>query len=81
MRGHSWTQLFYSLPIEKREAVKNHPYFNGDTKFDAKLAEGSEVFTPWRYYFEKDKRCSVKIMFLDHFTEAVGDLAKKDIIQ
>lgn len=81
LRWHSWTQLFYSLPIEKQEAIKNHPYFKGDTEFDVKLAEGSEVFTAWRYCFEKDKLCSVEILILDHFTEVVGDLAKKYIMQ
>lgn len=80
VRGHSWTHLFYSLPADKQEAIKNHPYFKGDTEFDAELDEGSRVFTTWRYCFEKDKRRSVEIIFLDHFTEVVGDLAKKDIM-
>lgn len=67
MRGHSWTQLFYSLLVEKQEAIKNHPHFKGDTEFDDELAQGSIIFTTWRYCFEKDKHCSVEIIFFRQF--------------
>ena len=68
-----------SLPAEKQEAIKNHPYFKGDEAFGKNLAEGSKVFTSWRYCFEHNNSCSVEIIFLDNFTEVIGDWAEKDI--
>lgn len=79
VQGHSWSKLFYSLPAEKQEAIKNHPYFKGDEAFGKKLAEGSKVFTSWRYCFEHNNSCSVEIIFLDNFTEVIGGWAEKDI--
>ncbi len=77
--GHKWSELFQQLSEEQKKRILNHPYFKGSTSFDSSLTEGDCIFEGWRYYFERRKRLSVDVIFLDHFAEVLHDAAKKEL--
>ncbi len=78
-KGHDLYDLFDKLNEEDKTIIIKDTKRKGTDDFYASLNDSRNLFENWRYHFEKNKSCSINIIFLENFTLVLHDFAEKSV--
>lgn len=67
---HALKDLFDLLPTDAQNALRTEVVMEFPN-FDALLAEGSNAFVDWRYFFEKQQLVKVNVRFIGSLAGAI----------
>ena len=81
IKGHDLFDLFSKLDEKKKNIIIIEVEKRGTDDFYSALIDSRNLFESWRYHFEKDKHCSVHLLFLERFALALHGVAEQSVNQ
>lgn len=82
--GHNLLKLYEKTPLDFKNSLLKYVSSRGTLTNESlikKLESVSEVFTEWRYIYEKFDEISTDFLFLDTFCNFLDESCKKEILK